>query len=106
EHHAPQPYPLGTRGRVGHRFDRAELRAEAQRRFLGPGALEAEFLGSGQVLTEGCRVELAVGVELRDRDRELHGQQRIPAADGTIGGGAIWPNGSVVSAWSCPRSPS
>ena len=86
EHHAPQPYPLGARGRVGHRLDRAELRAEAERRFLSPGALEAELLGPSEVLAEGGGVELAVGVELRDRDRELHGQQRIGDADGTIMG--------------------
>ena len=86
EHHAPQPYPLGARGRVGHRLDRAELRADAERRFLSPGALEAELLGSSEVLAEGGGVELAVGVELRDRDRELHEQQRIGDADGTIMG--------------------
>ena len=83
EHHAAQPQPLGAGGRVGHRLDRRELIPRPEQLFLRPRAVEAQLLGPGQVGPERRGIELAVGVELRDGDREPHEPQRIgrvPAA--------------------------
>ena len=79
EHHAAQPHPLGARGRVGHRFERAELRRRPEHVLLRPRAVEAKLLGASEIAAIRGRVELTVREELGYRDRELHSPHRIPA---------------------------
>jgi hypothetical protein len=77
EDHAAEPHPRGARGGIGHRLDRPELRTRAERALLRPRAVEAKLLGAGEIATERLGIELAIGVELRNSNRELHVQQRI-----------------------------
>src|SRR5262249_20789025 len=82
EHGAAQPQPPRARGRVGHHLDRPQLRRPPEQILLGPGAVEAELLGAGQLGGERRVIELTVGKELRDRDREPHSGHRSRARAG------------------------
>src|SRR5207249_332969 len=92
---AGQPDPLGTRGRVGHRLDRPEVRHGTEDLLLRPCTVEAELLGPLQIVTCGGGVERAVGDELGDADRIGHAATLVPSLRGA----------ATVGRWLPPAAP-
>src|SRR5262249_29651467 len=72
EHRAAESQPVGAGGCEGQQFARGEQGFRAEDVLLGPCAVEAERLGPLQMGTQAGRVELTVGDDLRDGDRESH----------------------------------